>query len=111
MAQAGIDNDVTVVGYDDEGGAFASRFWWMLNYLGHKKAYVLDGGYSAWKKAGYPTTSEQVGYKRRDFTVGLQHDKLCSYKDVVQEAAKATVQLIDSRERPRYLGLRNRSIG
>ena len=36
LSAMGIDDKVTVVVYDDQNGAMASRCWWLLNYLGHK---------------------------------------------------------------------------
>jgi len=40
----GISNTSQVVAYDDAGGAFAGRLWWLLRYMGHDKVAVLDGG-------------------------------------------------------------------
>lgn len=48
MQRAGIDDDDTVVAYDDAGGAHAARLVWMLRVTGHDAA-VLDGGIQAWK--------------------------------------------------------------
>lgn len=36
-----------VIIYDDKGGAYAARAWWMLKWLGHDKVAVLDGGLQA----------------------------------------------------------------
>ena len=44
----GIDENVQVVAYDNAGGPFASRLWWMLRYLGHDAVAVLDGGFSSY---------------------------------------------------------------
>ena len=33
---------------------FASRMWWMLRYLGHEAAAVLDGGWAKWTREGRP---------------------------------------------------------
>jgi thiosulfate/3-mercaptopyruvate sulfurtransferase len=43
----GIDENVQVVVYDNVGGQFAARLWWMLRYLGHDAVAVLDGGLPA----------------------------------------------------------------
>ncbi len=43
----GIDENVQVVVYDNVGGLFAARLWWMLRYLGHDAVAVLDGGLPA----------------------------------------------------------------
>lgn len=59
LGRAGISRSTRVVAYDDQGGAMASRLWWLLRYTGHEQAYVLDQGWSAWQAAGYPVTAEQ----------------------------------------------------
>ena len=52
----GLSADQQVVVYDDAGGAIAARMWWMLQWIGHDKVAVLDGGLAAWQQAGYPLT-------------------------------------------------------
>ncbi|KIS26828.1 thiosulfate sulfurtransferase [Arthrobacter sp. SPG23] len=47
------DNDV-VVAYDDTGSTAAARLWWMLRNAGVSTVFLLDGGLSAWRAAGYP---------------------------------------------------------
>ncbi len=51
MSTCGVDETTQVVAYDNEGGIFASRFWWMLRWLGHDKVAVLDGGLAGWKRS------------------------------------------------------------
>lgn len=48
----GIAPTNLVVCYDDNGGAGASRLWWMLQWIGHEHVAVLDGGIKAWLDAG-----------------------------------------------------------
>lgn len=48
LGAMGIDNDATVIAYDDMGGAYASRLVWMLRILGQSAA-LLDGGRPAWE--------------------------------------------------------------
>src|SRR5689334_16984058 len=51
FSEWGIDANTQVVAYDDVGGALAaSRLWWMLRWLGHEKAAVLDGGLQKWQR-------------------------------------------------------------
>lgn len=47
-----------VVAYDDAGGAYAARLWWMLRWIGHAHVAVLDGGWRAWNSRGYPVSAE-----------------------------------------------------
>ena len=51
LSRCGVGPDTQVVAYDNEGGIFASRLWWLLRWLGHEHAAVLDGGLAAWKRA------------------------------------------------------------
>lgn len=51
MSACGVDAATQVVAYDNEGGIFASRLWWMLRWLGHDKVAVLDGGLAGWKRS------------------------------------------------------------
>ena len=48
----GINSDTHLVAYDDDGGVYAARFWWMLNWIGHHKVSILNGGLKAWKRSG-----------------------------------------------------------
>src|SRR5579863_3388104 len=41
-----------VIAYDENSGAFAARLWWMLRWVGHPAAAVLDGGLKAWVSEG-----------------------------------------------------------
>jgi thiosulfate/3-mercaptopyruvate sulfurtransferase len=48
----GVAPGVQVVLYDAQGGVYAARGWWLLRWLGHEAAAVLDGGLPAWRAAG-----------------------------------------------------------
>ena len=48
----GVNSNTHLVAYDDDGGVYAARFWWMLNWIGHHKISILNGGLKAWQKAG-----------------------------------------------------------
>lgn len=104
LSRVGIGNDVRVVAYDDQGGAMASRLWWLLKYLGHEQVYVLDEGFAAWVKAGYPVSSEQKVPIPSPFLATVQHNMLVEADEVRELLGSDRVTLIDSREAPRYRG-------
>ena len=52
LLRHGVDSDTQLVAYDDSGGLFAARLWWMARWAGHDAAAVLDGGYQAWLANG-----------------------------------------------------------
>jgi thiosulfate/3-mercaptopyruvate sulfurtransferase len=52
LGHCGIGQATPVVAYDAQGGPYAARAWWLLCWLGHEDAAVLDGGMAAWRAAG-----------------------------------------------------------
>jgi thiosulfate/3-mercaptopyruvate sulfurtransferase len=67
MAECGVGNDTQVVAYDNEGGIFAARLWWLLHWLGHDNVAVLDGGLAAWNQAGKTFDAGGLSYDSREF--------------------------------------------
>jgi len=104
LGRAGIDASKTVVAYDDQGGAMASRLWWLLRYLGHDNVYVLDGGYAVWKAAGYPVSDEPASPAETVFKPDVRPEMVVNVEQVKERMNRPGAVLIDSRERKRYLG-------
>ncbi|MFM2187418.1 MAG: hypothetical protein RIR43_1990 [Pseudomonadota bacterium] len=52
LGRWGITPETIVVAYDGQGGCYAARAWWMLRWIGHERAAVLDGGLAAWREDG-----------------------------------------------------------
>ncbi|MFS0554203.1 sulfurtransferase [Brevibacillus sp. 179-C9.3 HS] len=102
FSKAGIDASTTVIAYDDQEMAMAGRLWWLLRYLGHDQVAVLDGGYAAWKRAGYETTAEVPAVQAREFIPHVRHDMLVDIEGV-RNRAEQTI-LLDSRAPERYRG-------
>lgn len=48
----GIGNATQAIVYDDAGGSYAARAWWLFRWLGHESVAVLNGGINAWSAAG-----------------------------------------------------------
>lgn len=105
LGQRGIDRSMPVIVYDDQGGAMASRLWWMLRFMGHEQVRLLDGGFSRWQAAGYPVTTEPAGAPvAKVFGGRVRNMQLVVMEDVQQKLEWPGTVLIDSREPKRYLG-------
>jgi len=104
FGKAGIGNESRVVAYDDQGGAMASRLWWLLRYLGHTNVFVLDGGFSAWRNTGCPVSDEQKVIIPASFLATVQHNMLIEMDEIRESLGTDSFVLIDSREGPRYRG-------
>ncbi|RAV09742.1 sulfurtransferase [Paenibacillus contaminans] len=105
LGKAGIDETKTVVVYDDQGGAMASRLWWILKYYGHSRVHVLDGGYSRWNSLGFETATDIPHPKGNEFRPQLQEGWLLDADQVRQRLGRPDTVIVDSREPKRYLGL------
>ena len=55
---AGVTLDRPVVVYDDGAGSRAARELWMLEYLGHRNARMLHGGFAYWQRVGGPVETD-----------------------------------------------------
>lgn len=97
----GIDKDVQVVCYDDWGGAWASRAWWLLRHYGHAKVAVLDGGVQAWTAAGHSLSQETPTRERRQFFGHPGHMETVTTWDIMTRAPRC---LVDARAPVRYRG-------
>jgi thiosulfate/3-mercaptopyruvate sulfurtransferase len=100
----GIAPGKQVVVYDDAGGGFAVRLWWMLRWLGHEAVAVLDGGYPLWVKEGRPIAKE-VPARRLGAFVPRPHlgDSVdVHFVDRFREAPD--MKLVDARAGERYRG-------
>jgi thiosulfate/3-mercaptopyruvate sulfurtransferase len=101
----GIDSSTTVVAYDDQGGAMASRLWWLLKYVGHKNVYILNTSYATWKKSGLETTTIIPQFDQAVFSRELNENMLATMEYVKGAIGREDVILMDSRENRRFLGI------
>lgn len=54
----GVGPQTQVIIYDASSGPFAAHLWWMLRWIGHANVAVLDGGWQAWRSAGYAVETQ-----------------------------------------------------
>ncbi|WP_124727975.1 sulfurtransferase [Staphylospora marina] len=104
LGNAGVDDSVQVIAYDDQCGAMASRLWWLLTWLGHPRVRVMNGTFSRWKEKGYPVDSTVHVPVRRTFLPRPQSDMLADADEVLRKLDDPDAVIIDSRERARWLG-------
>ncbi len=101
----GIDEGTQVVAYDNVGSIVAARLWWMLRYMGHDAAAVLDGGWTAWEETGHPTAAGVEKNEPASFDGAPRRDWLVLAEEVASEAEKGVGgHLIDARAPERFRG-------
>ncbi|MFO1293623.1 MAG: sulfurtransferase [Rubrivivax sp.] len=100
----GIDPAQTVVLYDDTTDWRVARTWWLLDYFGHPRARILNGGLRAWASAGLPLSAEPVAPVRTNFALQPQADRLASYREVLAGLGQPGTRILDVRTRLEHLG-------
>ncbi len=102
LGTMGIGTDDTVVAYDDVGGGYASRLWWMLDDLGHRDVHLLDGGIGAWTAAGLPQTTDVPSWPPTTLALAMRWSRVID-RDTLADRL-GTVVLLDARAPERYRG-------
>ncbi len=104
MRRAGVTPDTHVVAYDDNSGT-AARLWWLLQYTGHPRASLLDGGIDAWREEGHPMeTGAGRTYPPGQFTARPQPGWVVDKTAVADLSGRPGALLLDARARERYEG-------
>ena len=97
MAQLGISNTTRVIAYDERGGIYAARLWWILNHYGHSNVALLDGGWVKWSADKLPTNTAVLAYTRSTFKVSAGTVKVATADDVKGAINSTRVKLVDAR--------------
>ncbi len=103
MAACGVGSGTQVVAYDNEGGIFASRLWWMLRWIGHHAVAVLDGGMAGWKRAKQPLDDVVPAYAPAAFEPKLAGGVVdAGY--ILERLGDPSMLMIDARSEERFAG-------
>jgi len=99
----GIDDETSVVVYDDTFGALASRVAWTLEYLGHKDVSLLEMTFGQWNSLGLEVDSKIPSIESKNHSLKL-HPDIMSTADYLENAKnRDDVILLDNRERLNFL--------
>ena len=104
LGTIGVGGDTQVVAYDEANGSFAARLWWMLRWLGHGAAAVLDGGFKAWSARGGALESGQPSFRPAKFTPRADAQAVVSTPLLEQALGDPLTVLVDARAAERYAG-------
>jgi thiosulfate/3-mercaptopyruvate sulfurtransferase len=102
--QCGVTPESQVVAYDDIGGNYAVRLWWMLRWLGHEKAALLDGGYPAWVKEGRPISKDVPPPRSGAFVPRPHLGATVDVHFMEKHHADPSIRLLDARAAERFAG-------
>lgn len=108
MRNLGANNDSMVVVYDAGPSVYAARLWWLLRWCGHESVRVLDGGYAAWVKAGYPSSkasSPRAADKPAgNFSVRSSLEAIIQSDELLESLEHGQHCIVDARAAERWRG-------
>ena len=104
LRSVGVNDDTQVVAYDAGGDVFAARLWFLCRWIGHDACAVLDGGFNAWRAAGYPATAQSPAPRVGTVAARVRPDLVVDAAYVRAHLDDANVQLVDARAADRFAG-------
>jgi thiosulfate/3-mercaptopyruvate sulfurtransferase len=105
VQKMGISNQTQVFVYDQAGGGYAARLWWLMQWIGHRAVAVVDGGWAVWQRAGLPVDDHIPKPEAVKFVPSFRHDLIVNADEVSQWSCDSRYAVVDSREPRRYEGL------
>jgi thiosulfate/3-mercaptopyruvate sulfurtransferase len=104
MAEMGVGDDTLVVAYDDGNNLFAARLWWALNYYGHPKVMLLDGGWDLWSAEGRAVTNVPASPRPAAFTARVDERWIAEWEQVRAAIEKPGFGILDVRSDREWTG-------
>lgn len=106
LARHGVSESTMVVAYDDVGGQYSARLWWMARWIGLSRVALLDGGFPKWIGEGRPTSREVPVLPVTASGLRARPDATMrwSAREVLNGLNRPEVAIVDARAPERYRG-------
>lgn len=102
----GVTYDKRIILYDDISGTLSVRGLWLMHYIAHKNAYILDGGFNLWRSKGYSIEYDTNSAKPlRNYSYSLDNSVIADYRYVLERIDDNNTVIIDARSIYEYKGL------
>ncbi len=110
FSRLGIEQDDTLVLYDDKDNVQAARAYWSFKYYQHPDVRILNGGVKKWLADGYELTSEPVAYAPSTYEANEADPAIrTTWEDVVASVDDPSTLFCDTRSILEYHGVNKRA--
>ena len=108
FGRAGLSGNELAVVYEESmnsGFGQSCRGYYLLKFLGYKRAAVLHGGFKAWTEAGLPTTTEVSTPEAKSFPVDPEAASLIVDSQTMLDALRdPNIVKLDVRDVDEWIG-------
>lgn len=104
LSQAGIDRDTAVVAYDDAGGLYAARLFFVLEFFGHDRVRILNGGLTKWLREGHPLTADIPRVPQTRFVARPRPELIATAPWLAGRLSDPGLAVVDARSRDEFTG-------
>jgi len=104
LSNIGINSRCHVIFYDDISGVSAARGVWLLLYFSHKMVSMLDGGFEAWRRFGYPIEFQSNPLIHSKFRGKVDRNVLATAEEVEKSLKNNKIVILDARSREEFNG-------
>ncbi len=99
-----LSNSMGIILYSNRSNPNATLLAWTLDYLGHKKVGVLNGGYEKWNSERLPTTREFPSLLPNKFFGKVIRETSAEKKWIQDRLSAKNVVIVDARSPEQYSG-------
>jgi len=100
----GISNHMGIILYSEKSNPSATLLAWTLDFLGHKKVGVLNGGWEKWVSERYPITQTYPSLLPNKFFGKVIRETVAEKKWIQDRLSARNVVIVDARHPREYGG-------
>ncbi len=106
LGEMGIDPDTMVLVYTEKGDFKGPYLVWALEYLGHERVAVIEGGFANWQKENLPVTQDypEIAVKKYPLPKIVRREVRASLDEVKKAVASGGALILDVRPVELYTG-------
>jgi thiosulfate/3-mercaptopyruvate sulfurtransferase len=111
LSRFGIENNDTLIIYDDNGLCDSARFWWLLMNYDFTNVKLLHGGLKSWKSIDGEVSNEKTLVMNKTNFKLTENPKMRYYvsKEEMQKSLQTNTYIIDTRTPEEFSGNRQKN--
>ena len=99
-----LSNSMWIILYSEKSNPNATFLAWTLDYLGHKRVGILNGGWEKWSSEKLPILQEYPSLSRKKFFGKVLRETLAEKKWMFDRLTAKKVVILDARPPEQYSG-------